>query len=235
MLTADVGHTFIPIVRRVIDEHRLRSVCDFGGGANPVLSLDDIDRLGLRYVVVDSSVDELRKTPPGYETRHLDVERPGFDLGGDMFDMVLSNFVAEHVKDPVRFHINARSVLRPGGRAAHFFPTLPAPPFVINRLLSGSGSRKLIDLLQPDLRSADGPLGHFRAHYRWCEGPSRRQYRRFASVGFTVESYVAYVGHDYLRRFAVAQRVSDAISRQLIRWPRPWFSTYAAVVLRQSV
>ena len=55
VLTADVGHPFYFTVRRLAEEQAVRSVCDFGGGANPVLSLDDIDRLGLDYVVVDAS------------------------------------------------------------------------------------------------------------------------------------------------------------------------------------
>jgi len=221
-------------VRRVIDEYRVGSVCDFGGGANPVLSLDDIDRLGLRYLIVDAPTAELQKTPPGYNTRNLDIGGPGFYLDGETFDLVVSKFVAEHVADPAAFHLCARSVLRRGGRAAHFFPTLPAPPFVMNRLLGGRPSRMLIDLLQPGLRDKTGPLGKFPAYYRWCEEPTDRQYLRFSSVGFAVEDYVVHIGHDYFRRFPMAQRASNAISRQLIRRPQPWFSTYAAVVLRRS-
>ncbi len=53
LLTAEVGHPFIPMVRRLVEEQGVRSVCDFGGGANPVLSLDFVERLGLRYLIVD--------------------------------------------------------------------------------------------------------------------------------------------------------------------------------------
>jgi len=65
VLTAEVGHVFVPLVRRLAREHEVRSICDLGGGANPVLALDDIEQLGLRYLVVDGSGEELAKAPGG--------------------------------------------------------------------------------------------------------------------------------------------------------------------------
>ena len=233
VLTAEVGHVFVPLVRRLAREHEVRSICDLGGGANPVLALDDIEQLGLRYLVVDGSGEELAKAPGGYETRRLDIGNASFDLEGERFDLVVSRFAAEHVADPVLFHSTARALLRPGGRAAHFFPTLPSPPFVVNRLLMEPGSRRVLNLLQPRIRHEQGQHGKFRAYYRWCEGPTRRQYRRFASVGFSVEDYVVLVGHDYYSRLPGLQRSADFVSRQLIRRPWPGLSTYSAVVLRR--
>ena len=234
VLTAESGHVFDPLVRRIIREQAVRSVCDFGGGANPVLSLEEIAQMGLRYLVIDASEAELRKTPSGYETRQLDLADPGFELMDAPFDLVVSRFVAEHVADPAAFHTHARGVLRPGGHAAHFFPTLPSPPFVANRLLTSLASRRLINLLQADSRNREGRAGKFQAYYRWCVGPTRRQYRRFASVGFVVEEYVVHVGHHYYLRIPRIQRMSDSLSRLLIRRPWPGLATYAAVVLRQS-
>lgn len=232
VLTADVGHPFYFKVRRLAEEHAVRSVCDFGGGANPVLSLDDIERLGLHYVVVDVSAEELAKTPPGYRTHALNSIADPLDLGEQRFDLVVSRFVAEHMANPAAFHAAVWQALRPGGLAAHFFPTLPSAPFVANRLLMGRGGR-LIDLLQPGSRGQSGLLPKFRAYYRWCEGPSRRQYRRLASQGFEVMEYIVFVGHRYYERFPAIQRVADTISRQAIRLRWPAISTYACVVLRR--
>ena len=234
LLTAEVGHPFMQLVVRLVEEHNLRSVCDFGGGANPVLPSEEIARFGLRYLVVDVSAEELAKAPPGYTTAAMDVTAAAAaDLPGAPFDLVISRFVAEHVEDPAAFHVAVWHALRSGGFAAHFFPTLPSPPYVANRLLMGRGSRRLVDILQPGSRSSDERLGKFRAYYRWCEGPTRRQYRRYASLGFEVVHYVVLVGHRYYERFPTLQRAADALSRQAIRLRRPALATYACVVLRR--
>lgn len=233
LLTAEVGHPFVSVVEDIIKRHEIRSVCDFGGGANPVVDPAVIERLGLRYVVVDSAPGELEKTPAGYETRLLDLVGDQVDFLGERFDLVISRFVAEHVTNPAGFHSAVRDALAPGGRAAHFFPTLPAPPFLVNRVLTGRAARGLLHLLQP-VRSEDGRLGKFPAYYRWCEGPTRRQCRRLADAGFSVEEYVSLVGHDYYARVPRLQAAADAVSRHLVTLRHPLVSTYAYVVLRRE-
>ncbi|MEJ7786083.1 MAG: methyltransferase domain-containing protein [Solirubrobacteraceae bacterium] len=113
VLTAEAGHVFALLVRRIIREHAVRSVCDFGGDANPVLSLEEIAQMGLRYLVIDTSEAELRKTPSGYETRQLDLADAGFEPTDAPFDLVVSRFVAEHVADPALPFTYARGVLSP--------------------------------------------------------------------------------------------------------------------------
>lgn len=234
LLTAEVGLSFAPHVVRLVEQHGLRSVCDVGGGANPVLSVQDIARLGVRYLVLDRSAEELAKTPPGYTTATMDVVTgDGARLQGAPYDLVVSRFVAEHVEDPAAFHTNVRLALRPGGFAAHFFPTLPSPPYVVNRAFDGRGSHRLVELLQPGSRHPHDRFGKFRAYYRWCEGPTRRQHRRYASIGFEVVDYTVFVGHRYWERFPALQRAADAVSRQAIRLRRPALATYAVVVLRR--
>lgn len=49
------------------------------------------------------------------------------------FDVVESQNVAEHVRDPEAMHHNIHAMLKPGGVAIHFFPTLFAVPFIVNR------------------------------------------------------------------------------------------------------
>lgn len=234
LLTAEVLHPVAALVEGIINEHDVRVVGDFGGGANPILTLDQIGRLGLRYLVVDASAAELAKAPAGYETHALDLTRADRGVAGERFDLVISRFVAEHIEDPVAFHCAVWNALRPGGLAAHFFPTLPALPFVMNRLLGGRASRRLVERLQPGMRHDEGPLAKFPAYYRWCEGPTDRQQRRYASVGFEVLHYVVLVGHRYYERIPLLQRAADALSRRLVRHPRALFSTYAFVVLQRS-
>lgn len=233
LLTAEVGHPIPSLVQRIIEQHDVRVVGDFGGGANPLLGLDEIERLGLRYVVVDASTAELAKTPPGYKTRRLDLTGSASELSDERFDLVVSRYVAEHVADPAAFHSVVRAALRPGGLAAHFFPTLPSAPFVVNRLLNAGMSRLLVDVLQPGRRDPAGRIAKFPAYYRWCEGPTPRQHRRFGSVGFEVVEYVVFVGHRYYERIPALQRAADRLSCGVVARPRPRFSTYAFVVLRR--
>ena len=233
LLTSVVGHPFPQFVRALIAERSVRSICDVGGGANPILSLQDIASTQLRYVVADVSASELAKTPAGYKTRMLASKgASSADFGPEPFDLVISRFVLEHVADPASFHAAIHGALRPDGLAAHFFPTLPSPPFVVNRFL-GSWARRLIDLLQPGLRHDDGSLAKFQPYYRWCEGPTRRQCRRFSSVGFEIEQYIVLVGHSYHARFSAVQRATDAMSRALVRLRTPAVATYALLLLRR--
>jgi len=116
-----------------------------------------------------------------------------------------------------------------------FLPDASLAAVLANRLLGERASRRLVDVLQPGFRLQAGRLGKFRAYYRWCEGPTARQHRRFASMGFEVIDYVVFVGHEYYKRFPVIQRATDGISHLTVRLRQPIFSTYAVVVLRRSV
>jgi SAM-dependent methyltransferase len=65
------------------------------------------------------------------------------------FDLVVSRMTAEHVKDPESYHRNIRTMLRPGGVAFHFFPTLWTLPLAINRILPDFVTEPLLRLVAP--------------------------------------------------------------------------------------
>jgi SAM-dependent methyltransferase len=216
-------------VARRVAAAGVRSVCDIGGGAKPLFSRRAIEDHDLDYVVVDRSEEELRKAPPGYETAVADVGGDGF-RPVRRFDLVVTKTVLEHLEDPRRFHTDASRLLEPGGSAMHFFSTLYAPPFVLNRLLPERLSHRLLLHVQPG-RADEGTEAKFRARYRWCRGPSRRQIERFESCGFHVDEYVGFFGHAYFERVPPLQRLEDASARFLTRHPLPWLTSYAWVCL----
>ena len=188
-------------------------VCELGGGARPALALDFLERNGLQCLVVDISEPELRKAPPGYATLVGDVSSPGFSTGvhDGQYDLVFSRVLAEHVTDARRFHQNVRRLLRPGGIAMHFFPTLWWPPFVANRLLPESLAERILLRIEP-WRERSGKSGKFPAYYHWCYGPTAGQVQRLAGVGFGIERCVAYFGensHAPGRVLGRAQRTLD--------------------------
>lgn len=234
--TAPDDWAYIECTRRL--HHRLEEmgggrVCELGGGAKPALDLDFLDQHGLTCLVVDLSESELRKAPPGYATLVGDVSSPDFTTGehDGSYDLVFSRVLAEHVTDARQFHQNVRRLLRPGGTAMHFFPTLWWPPFVVNRLLPESLSERILLRTQP-WREPSGTSGKFPAYYHWCYGPTRGQVKRFAAVGFTVEHCVAYFGEPTHTPGKLLLKLNDAWTQAMLRRPSYHFTSYAWYTLR---
>jgi len=218
-------------VRRLV-EGGCKRVCDIGGGAQPVVSLPRIEELGLDYVVLDESHDELDKAPAGYErfaASILDADAITALVGErGQFDLAVSRWTAEHVPDGRRFHEQGYRLLRPGGLAIHVFPTLYALPFVLNRILPQSLSALVLSSAQPE-REAE----KFRPFYSWCRGPSPRQLRRLESVGFAVERYTGFFGHGYFERIGPLHTANQRLTEQLFAHPRPSMTSFALVLLRR--
>jgi hypothetical protein len=206
-------------------------VCELGGGANPLIPLELIERCGLDHEVADVSAAELAKAPAGYRTVVLDATSEALAARGP-YDLVVSAFLAEHVEDARAFHASVYAALRPGGIALHTFPTLYEPTFVINRVVPERAVEPLLRRVQPG-REPEGDHGKFRAYYRWCRGPTRRQVRRLEGVGFEVLDYVGYFGHGYFGPLRPLDRAEQALSHALVRRPLPVLTSYATVTLRR--
>lgn len=222
---------FVPYLERLIERTGARRVCDLGGGARPSLPLETIERLGLDYVIVDISAEELAKAPTGYRTVEADVageQAPELEAQ----DVAFSRMLAEHIARPDRFHTNVRALLREGGVAFHFFPTLYELPFLVNRLLPTRLSERFLLRLDP-ARSRAGRKPKFPAYYRWCRGPHPRQLARFQRLGYAVDEYVGFFGHDYLAKVPPIQRLEERLAETLIAHPLPLFTSYAYVILRR--
>lgn len=217
----------------LIDETDARRLVDVGGGANPVLPPGVLEERGLECTIVDASAEELEKAPDGYRKVVADVGAEQLALEGG-YDLAFSRMVAEHVRSPERFHRNVRGLLRPGGRALHFFPTLYAPAFVVNRLLPEGVAEAILRRFQTG-REREGSHGRFRAYYRWCRGPSKRQVRRLEPLGYEVEEYWGFFGHSgYFERVPGLRRLDDWIASGLVRRPVPALTSYAFVLLRRD-
>jgi SAM-dependent methyltransferase len=218
-------------VTAVLDRSGAHRVADLGGGANPIVPLEMIAERDLDYTVFDVSSEELEKAPGGYRTVVADLGAPGFAPDGE-FDLVISRWLLEHIERPAAFHRNVMETLRPGGRAAHFFPTLYSLPFLANRLLPEALTRRALRAAFP-YREEEGSHGKFPARYRWCRGPTRAQLRRLESTGFVVEGYEGYFSHPYYRSVPGLRRLEGRLAEVLVRHPLPAITTFAAVVLRK--
>lgn len=211
----------------------VRKVLDIGGGANPAFPLDWIREHGIEYVLLDVSEEELAKAPKGYEKVVADITDPRLELEGG-YDLIVSRNVAEHVRSGLDFHINIGKLLRSGGTAFHFFPTLYAPPFVVNLLLPARISERILLLLQPG-REREGKHGKFTTYYSWCRGPLKSQIKKFRSVGFGIEEYIGFYGHGaYYGKVKPVQKLHERICSVLVRHPVPWLTSFAYVVLSRD-
>lgn len=210
---------------------RLRSVCEVGAGANPVLSAGRIAAAGLRHAILDVSQEELDKAPAGYRKIKADITTPGFALD-EPVDIVASSFVAEHLPSPETFHLNVLNMLRPGGVALHLFPTLYALPFVLNRTLPESTTDRVLARFQR-FREREGNEGKFTAYYRWCRGPTERQLHRVRDIGYEIVAYRGYFGHGYYLHLGLLNRLETLKTGLLLKHPQPGMASYAVVVLRR--
>jgi SAM-dependent methyltransferase len=217
-------------VHRLLDGGA-RRVCDIGGGARPIVSLEQIQQHRLEYVVFDKSFEELHKARTGYRV----VAGDALDTNAinalvresGPFDAVFSRWTAEHMRSGQAFHENVLQMLRPGGSAVHLFPTLYALPFLVNRLLSQERSRTLLT------RAAPTRKVKFPAYYSWCRGPTTRQLRRLEGLGFTIERYLGFFGHNLYVSVHAAAVAQDVWTKLLVRHPQPALTSFALVVLRR--
>lgn len=206
-------------------------VCDLGGGANPIVSLDTVRSRKLAYLVVDVSETELAKAPGGYRTHTADVGIPQ-RLPDGPYDLILSKWVAEHIASPQVFHRNVLEALRPGGFALHLFPTLYSLPFVLNRLVPTALSERALGALRPG-REAEGTHAKFKTYYRWCRGPTRRQETRLRALGYEVAEYVGFFGTNYFEKLPWLDHAEGTVSHHLTRHPAPLLTSFACVLLRK--
>jgi SAM-dependent methyltransferase len=228
----DPGERFPEEVGAAAQTPDVARICEVGGGANPMLRLSLLDAAGIEeYVVTDISQKELDKAPEGYRKVCADVSAPLPDSLA-AFDLVASRYVAEHVEDAAAFHTSVFAMLRPGGKAMHFFPTLYEPAFVLNRVMPERLSSRALERLQ-DNRDAEGNHAKFPARYRWCRGPTGKQLKRFYAIGFEVERYLAVFGHGYLHPHPRVEAAATAAADFLCQRRAALFCSYAAVTLRR--
>lgn len=215
----------------LIQELRPKSILDIGGGRNPKLSLSQAQELCERYAVLDVDQGELDLADDGYETILGDASNPP-EITKGQFDFVFSRMVAEHVADGRAFHEGVYSMLRPGGVAFHFFPTLYSLPFLANWLIPNAVADRVLDLIAPRDRDEQDK---FPPHYSWTFGPTNRQIARIESVGFEIVEYTAGFGHRYYNNLPVIRTVGAKLHDALARRPVWSLSSYASLVVRRPL
>lgn len=233
----NVWQGYTGYVQDAITKSKARRVLELGGGANPLLPLEFLQRNGIEYTVLDISSDELAKAPIGYKKMCCDIGSAQMDFGGHggEYDLVFSKMLAEHVKNGEQMHRNVFKLLAPGGKAVHYFPTLYAPPFVVNRVIPEALADRMLQWLEPG-REKEGNQGKFPAYYSWCRGPTKRQLQRFRGLGYDVDEYIGFFGHkNYYRKFPLVRDLHSGLCHWLASHPIPDLTSSTYVLLTKPV
>ncbi len=181
-------------------------ILEVGGGRSPLgpgLGINH-DRL----TVNDISQKELDFLPDSATTALFDVAHPeqipAEHLG--VYDLVYSRSVLEHVSSVENSLRSTYSLLKPGGRALHFFPTLFSTPFVANKLLPFEATKPLVKALIGD------KYERFPAHYAgaWVTSKS---IERWESIGFSKVDPIQFFGHNYFEKITPVHKAAKAFNR----------------------
>jgi len=230
-LSVDAWLVTKDIIENLIKTNALKKICEVGAGANPLFSVDHILANNLDYTVMDISQEELKKSPPGYKGIVMDICQKD-SLVKEKFDLVFSRMLAEHLADGELFHRNVYNLLNEGGFAFHFFPTLYALPFVINKLMPIAISSLLLDIFAPRDRVK---LIKLPAYYNWCRGPLRQQIRRFETLNYDVLEYGGFFGvEEYYKKIPPVRYAATKVTNFLVRHPSPYLTAYAYVLLKKA-
>lgn len=214
-------------VRELIRDYQPRSICEIGGGRSPLFGPEEVTDLGVDYTILDISDEELELAPPGLHTLCGDICDDEIVGDGSRFDFMFSSMVAEHVRDGDLMHRNIFSMLKPGGVAFHYMPTLFYPVFAANRVMPQRLSTWALK------RFADRPSPKFPARYSKCMGPTDAMRTYLMGVGYEVVEYRPFYGSVYFEFMPGVRQVERSIARWAAQRRNPWLTSFAYLVVRK--
>lgn len=214
-------------VRELIRDYQPRSICEIGGGRSPLFGPKAVAELGADYTILDISEEELGLAPAGLRTLCGDICDPEIVGDGSRFDFMFSSMVAEHVRDGDLMHRNIYAMLKPGGVAFHYFPTVFYPVFAANRVmpqrLSAWALRRFADRASPK----------FPARYSKCLGPTDSMHSYLTRVGYEVVEYRPFYGSVYFEFMPGVRQIERSIARWAAHRRNPWLTSFAYLVVRK--
>jgi SAM-dependent methyltransferase len=225
------------LLKDMIRAQGYRTVADIGGGANPLLDETFVASHDLQYWLIDRSATELAKA--GHRRNSIVADATSSAevfqqaTGGRRFDLVYSHMLLEHIEDPLQAHRNFFSLLNPGGRCVHFYPSPNNLPLALNRVLPEAISARLVRLAQP-ARDLAGAQPKFTAYYRMCGAPSPHLATQFEQIGYTVLQFSGFVGHTYYERCKPAALLEKMLRRIALRFALPLTSCCLLVLEKRA-
>lgn len=207
-----------------------RSLLEIGAGRRPLMTSAEIMQQNIDYTANDIIESELDLIP-------FPAKKAHFDSCGDLpreflnsFDVICSKMVQEHVQSGERFYENIFSLLKAGGIAVNFHPTLYCPPFLVNRLLPEFISKSLVRIANP--QRTDDNIPKFPATYELCYSTPRIE-RLIKQIGFSNVSIFPFYHHEYFQKIPLLRIFDDAISTWAQTRDIRLLSSYAYTVVKK--
>lgn len=223
-----------PTITDIARKYSLNRHLEIGGGRDPLFLPGEVRALGFDVTLNDISGKELALAPAGYSKIECDMAADNAPdiLGRERYDLAYCRMVMEHVSDVPKMWQNVYAVLAPGGMALSFFPTLYAPPYVLNRLIPESLSRRLLEIIDPD-RKDDGDNPKFPAYYNYCFSDENKIVPMLKRVGFSDLVVLPFWGYSYFWKFPVLKQIDAAFTH--LAQARGWrsVSSFAYVIAKK--
>lgn len=220
-------------IETLAHEFKLHDLIEVGGGRDPLMTPDRVQELGVHYTINDISAEELRHAPAGFGKACFDIcgnmQSAGIEEGS--YDLAFSRMVFEHVRDGRAAWRNLSRILRPGGVALAFVPTLYALPYVANLMVPEWLSSKIVKALYPHRTDHEDPK--FPAHYSWCFSSEKKMAPMLRDAGFSESLVVPFYGHAYFENLPVAREIDEAVTRLAIRFDWRALTPYAYILARK--
>jgi SAM-dependent methyltransferase len=179
------------VVLALQKEFCCKSLMEVGGGRSPLFDYSEYRNLNTLYTLNDISPKELALAPGWPLKGCFDICSPPSTIESS-YDLIFSKMVFEHIPEAAKAYQAVYRLLKPGGIALSFFPTLYCLPFVLNYLSPEKLSSKLQRLFDP----RSNPK--FPAYYSWCRSTDSLK-RNLMTVGFRFVEVSPFYGHAYYR------------------------------------
>jgi hypothetical protein len=218
---------FPSILTRVLSETPYGStIVEIGAGANPLLT--EKQASGYKYIVIDSSAEELSKARGiHFERICADICKTDLDI---QCELIITRMVLEHIQTPAGFHTACYKLLKRKGTALHFFATKYSPASIVNLTIPDAISKYLLYAIQKRNWLCEGK---FKAYYRWTLGPVQKQINRLENLGFEIVLYYGYTGSGYLTNVFFFRKIEHLYNRLAIKIRSPWLCSNAILILKK--
>lgn len=219
------------VVVEIARQKGLTRHLEIGGGRDPLFLPQEAAAEGFEVTLNDISAHELSLAPREFAAVQCDIASAEAKavLGAGRYDLAYCRMVMEHLPDVSRMWENVAHALAPGGVAVSFFPTLYAPPYVLNRLIPEKISRWMLETVFPDRRE-DGDNPKFPAYYDHCFSAEEKIVPMLARAGFSDVVVLPFWGYSYFWKFPGVRRLDAAFTR--VAREREWraVSSFAYVI-----